>query len=83
MQKKASRRLKFRGLLITINSMERYSQPTPIAEAMKTDPELRKLLDKITRGEISLCSPFPGMEKPWTEEDKERLSQALSNFGWK
>jgi hypothetical protein len=70
-------------LLITSHIMQRYSQPTPIAEAMKTDPELRELVGKITRGEISLCSPFPGMEKPWSEEEKQRLSRALSEFGWK
>lgn len=25
----------------------------------------------------SLCSPFPGMETPWTEQERERVGCAL------
>ena len=50
---------------------------------MKTDPELREVVDKLMKGELHLCSPFPGMDKPWTEEEKKGLADALAQFGWK
>jgi hypothetical protein len=55
----------------------------PVSEAIKTDPEVRETVSKIQSGEISLCAPFPGMEKPWTEVEKAELAAALRNYGWK
>lgn len=63
--------------------MENFGQPIPIQEAMKNDPEVRALVEKIEKGEIHLCAPFEGMDKPWTEEEKEGLKKALAQFGWK
>jgi hypothetical protein len=63
--------------------MKTYNEPVPVSIAMETDPELREIVEKIGRGEISLCAPFPGMDKPWPEEKKRELAEALSRFGWK
>ena len=50
---------------------------------MKHDPEVRALVEKIEKGEIHLCAPFEGMDRPWTEEEKEGLRTALAQLGWK
>jgi hypothetical protein len=63
--------------------MKTYSEPVPVSIAMETDPALREIVEKIGRGEIHLCAPFPGMDKPWSEEEKQKLAEALSRFGWK
>jgi len=55
----------------------------PLAQAAKTDPALRDLISMVDRGEVSLCAPFEGMERPWSEADKAGLRTALGEvFGW-
>lgn len=45
--------------------------------------DLAVLRMRLFRGEVSAEAPFEGMDKPWTEEDKERLKTALADiFGW-
>jgi hypothetical protein len=47
---------------------------------LKFRAELKR---KVDNGELSACSPFPGMDKPWTEEQKQRLNAYLGEvFGW-
>jgi hypothetical protein len=55
----------------------------PLAEAAQTDPAIRDLLSKVERGEVSVCAPFEGMDRPWSEDDKARFRDALGEvFGW-
>ena len=38
---------------------------------------------KLANGEISLDSPFDGMDIPWTDEEKQKLDEALKKvFGF-
>ncbi len=42
-----------------------------------------ELKEKVDSGELSACSPFPWMNVPWTEEQKQRLNEYLGEvFGW-
>lgn len=55
----------------------------PISEAIKTDPDVAETMRQLEAGEIGVCSPFPGMEKPWTQDEKDRLERALAEiFDW-
>lgn len=47
-----------------------------------SNPELQEVAKKILNGEISLnwCSPFPGMEVPWTEEKKAEFNAVLDKW---
>lgn len=55
----------------------------PISEAINTDPDVAETMRQLEAGEISVCSPFPGMDKPWTQDEKDRLDRALAEiFDW-
>lgn len=62
------------------------SEPILIKDAIADDsnPERQKVaidfLDKLERGEIKLCAPFPGMKEPWSQEDIDRLQAALKTM---
>jgi hypothetical protein len=46
--------------------------------------DLNELKKKIASGEATLSSPFEGMDKPWSQEDKDKLAECLSTvFNWK
>lgn len=54
-----------------------------IAEAERKAEEISAFFKQgVTVSDF--CSPFPGMEIPWTEEEKQRLNQAVTRiFGTK
>ncbi len=56
------------------------NNPIHIKEALQTDPNLQSLLDKLADGTVSVCSPFPGMEIPWTQAEKDNLKSALEKI---
>lgn len=43
-------------------------------------PNAKKLIKDILYGEIKLQSPFPGMNKPWTNEKKQELNAVLDKY---
>lgn len=45
--------------------------------------DLAELKRKLASGEASICSPFEGMDKPWSQQDKDKLDACLSEvFNW-
>lgn len=45
--------------------------------------EIMETLKKLESGELTLNSPFPGMEIPWTKQEEDALDKALSEaFGY-
>lgn len=43
-------------------------------------PNAKKLIEDILSGKIKLQSPFPGMNKPWTNEKKQELNSVLDKL---
>lgn len=45
--------------------------------------DLAELKRKIASGETSASSPFEGMDKPWSQEEKDKLATCLAEvFNW-
>lgn len=54
----------------------------PVSEAEKTNPEVKKLVDKVKNNEIAATAPCDSMYLSWTEDDLARLDTAiLEAFG--
>jgi hypothetical protein len=50
----------------------------PVTEAIKDNPELKALFDRVLSGETSLVSPCDGMYVPWTEDEKRQFSRVIA-----
>jgi hypothetical protein len=50
----------------------------PVSEAVKTNPELKTLVDRVVSGEASLISPCDGMYIPWTDDEKQQFSRVIT-----
>lgn len=50
----------------------------PVEEAAKHDDNVKKVVDDLKSGKVTVCSPFDGMDEPWTDEEIEDLHDALS-----
>lgn len=45
--------------------------------------DLAELKRMVASGEAKVCSPFEGMDKPWSKEDKDKLAACLGEvFNW-
>lgn len=45
--------------------------------------DLAELKRMVASGEAKVCSPFEGMDKPWSEEDKSKLATCMAEiFNW-
>jgi hypothetical protein len=60
-----------------IMKLEPKDTPVPVKEAMKTDPEVVSMIDRLKSGEMSLESPDSDALIPWTEEDKQDFCRIL------
>lgn len=52
----------------------------PIHEAAAKDPNVQRLLDDLSSGKACLCSPFDGMDVPWTDAETTALTAALTKL---
>ena len=57
-----------------------YSQPTPISEAVTSDPALRSVMDEVAKGNITATAPHLHMNRIWSTEEKQELVKAMEFF---
>ena len=70
---------------LNVNAWSEQPEAVPIAEVL-ADPShpfhegVSEVMEKLEKGEIQLCAPFPGMDEPWPEEKKQELIAVLDRI---
>jgi hypothetical protein len=66
-----------RGLIMYSN---KPSVSMPISDAAKNDPDVNHFMEKLANGSVNVCAPYPGMETPWSDEEKNQLKSSFEKI---
>jgi len=52
----------------------------PISDAAKNDPDVLDMVNTLTSGNVNICAPYPGMDTPWSNEEKVELKASFDRI---
>jgi len=58
----------------------KQSSPIRVAEAAKNDSDVLDLVNNLASGNANICAPYPGMDTPWSDEEKVELKTSFDRI---